>query len=332
MKLYQKIRNISKTIKIGIVTGLAALVLGCGEPSNYSSIPNDPILTKTSKILFTSNKDGNYNLYKINPDGSGLEQITNTPWDEYSSDWSPDGTKIVYQSSEGSDPDNQIYLNNLFIINKDGTNKIKLTFEGTYNGIPRWSPSGTKIVFISNRDGNAEIYTMNSDGTNQNRLTNNSGYDSSPTWSPDEKYIAFSSDIDDINREIYLINVNSLNIQRLTNNNYYDDSPKWSPDGSKIAFISNRESDDNDIYIMDINGENIKRLTYSTRADDPSSVGNWAPDWSTDGENIVFTSDRDKVDTGQFSEIYIMKSDGSKQKRITFNKLNWAPSWSPYLE
>ena len=192
MGLYQKINGISNKARIGIVTGLAALILGCGNPPNYFPIPNNSAPNnKYTKILFCSDMGGNFDIYTINPDGTNLEQITNTPWDEYTSDWSPDGTRIVYQSTEGSNPELQQYVYNIYIINKDGTGKTQLTFEEPYNGIPSWSPNRDKILFVSTRDGNNEIYVMNIDGTNQTRLTDSLSIEVARSWSPDGSKIAF---------------------------------------------------------------------------------------------------------------------------------------------
>ena len=86
----------------------------------------------------------------------------------------------------------------------------------------------SKIAFLSDRDGNWEIYVMNDDGSGQRRLTNNTDTDVSPSWSPDGKKIAFASDRDG-NREIYVMNADGSGQTRLTNNTDTDVSPSWSP-------------------------------------------------------------------------------------------------------
>ena len=126
-------------------------------------------------IAFDSERDGDYEIYVMNADGSDQTRLTNNPtYDRYPC-FSPDGTKIAFMSSR--DGDYEIY-----VMNADGSNQTRLTNNGGLN--PCFSPDGTKIAFVSDRDGNAEIYVMNADGSNQTRLTNNSAGEYSPSWGP----------------------------------------------------------------------------------------------------------------------------------------------------
>ena len=181
-----------------------------------------------------------------------------------------------------------------------------------------------RIAFVSQRDGNPEIYMMTADGKNQRRLTKNHHGDSSPSWSPDGKRIAFESQRDG-NAEIYVMDADGKNQRRLTKNHHGDSSPSWSPDGKRIAFTSDRDWlldkdgwPTNEIYVMDADGKNQQRLTENPSAD-------WHPSWSPDGERIAFASQR----AGN-AEIYVMDADGQNRRRLTENRRNdWYPSWSP---
>jgi TolB protein len=105
-------------------------------------------------------------------------------------------------------------------MNADGTNQTRLTNNPASDGLPAWSPDGTKIAFATDRDsgpGNLEIYSMNADGTNQTRLTNNPAADEEPAWSPDGTKISFRTNRDDGNYDIYTINPDGTNPTRLTN-------------------------------------------------------------------------------------------------------------------
>ena len=130
------------------------------------------------------------------------------------------------------------------------------------------------IAFVSERDGNMEIYVMDADGGNQQRLTNNPDNDWNPSWSPDGKRIVFRSNRDGHvhvihgipTSEIYVMDADGGNQQRLTENRVYDYSPSWSPDGKRIAFTSERDGN-SEIYVMDADGGNQRNLTNNRHSD-----------------------------------------------------------------
>jgi TolB protein len=176
-----------------------------------------------------------------------------------------------------------------------------------------------RISFVSNRDGNSEIYAMNAaTGTDLLRLTDNPADDILPSWSPDGQKIAFASTRDG-NYEIYAMNADGTNPIRLTYDAPHIDAyPSWSPDGQKIAFASSRDGNI-EIYTMNADGTNPVRLTNN-----PEAVDLYA-DWSPDGQKITFMSNRD----GNF-EIYAMNADGTGVLRLTDNPADdECPSWSP---
>lgn len=173
-----------------------------------------------------------------------------------------------------------------------------------------------KIVFQSNRDGNAEIHAMDATGVNQVNLTNNSALDIAPTWSPDGTKIAFHSNRDG-NYEIYVMNANGSNLNRLTEILGDDTHPTWSPDGTKIAFTTNRDGN-NEIYVMDSDGSNQVNLSNELGVD-------IVPAWSPDGTKIAFRSG-----TNDNREIYVMDADGGNRTRLTNNAVaDDNPEWSP---
>jgi len=184
--------------------------------------------------------------------------------------------------------------------------------------------SGERLVFLSDRDANSEIYVMNTDGSGQTNLTNNPASDWSPHWSPDGSRIAFTSDRDG-DTEIYLINPNGSNVTKLTDNAWEDDCcASWSPDGSKIAFISNRAFPNDEIFVMNADGTGQTQLTHGE-----SFLGGYA--WSPDGTKIAFDAHTDLIGL----DIYVVNADGSGRARLTDNpEPEWAPAdwfgdWSP---
>ena len=108
-----------------------------------------------------------------------------------------------------------------------------------------------RIVFVSSRDGNYEVYSMNSDGSGQTNLSNNPAGELAPEWSPDGSKIVFTS-FRDGNAEIYTMNADGTGQTRLTYNSATDSNPTWSPDGQKIAFRSDRDGGAFEIYTVDV--------------------------------------------------------------------------------
>ena len=173
-----------------------------------------------------------------------------------------------------------------------------------------------RIVFVSRRDGNREIYVMNGDGSGQQRLTNHGANDRAPAWSPNCQRIAFTTDRDG-NREIYVMNPDGSGLVRLTQHPADDGFPSWSPDGSRIAFSSDRDGNEN-VYVMKADGSGQTRLTHESSDDR-------VPAWSPDGRRIAFCTDRDGND-----EIYVMNVDGSGYTNLSRNGAeDLFPSWSP---
>ena len=115
-----------------------------------------------------------------------------------------------------------------------------------------------RIAFVSDRDGNHEIYVMNADGSEQSNLTMNSAADEHPCWSPDGSRIAFTSNRDD-NFDVYTMNADGSGVKNLTRHAADDWGPSWSPDGSRIAFMSWRDGN-NEIYVIQADGREQVRL------------------------------------------------------------------------
>ena len=243
-----------------------------------------------SRIAFNSDRDGDYEIYVMNADGSGVIQLTDNLDYDGGPVWSPDGSRIAFNSDR--DGDYEIY-----VMNADGSGVIQLTDNFDSDRDPAWSPDGSRIAFNSNRDWGFQIYVMNADGSGVIQLTDNSAnsaLDLAPAWSPDGSKIAFRSDRDG-DYDIYVMNADGSGVIKLTDNFDRDGGQVWSPDGSRIAFHSDRDWG-YQIYVMNADGSGVIQLT-----DNFDSVG---PVWSPDGSRIAFHSDRD----GDY-EIYVIAID-----------------------
>jgi dipeptidyl aminopeptidase/acylaminoacyl peptidase len=259
------------------------------------------------KIAFSSARDGNYEIYTMEPDASDQSRLTTAAQTDIDPDWSPDGKQIAFTSNR--DGNDEIY-----VMNADGSGQRRLTTDPATDKNPTWAPGGRDLAFLSERDGNAEIYVMNADGSGQRRLTNGVFPDVNPAWSPDGQRIAFASNRDG-NYEIFTMAVDGSDQRRLTTAPGEDVSPAWSPDGKQIAFASNRDGN-YELYAMSPDGTGQARLTRNLDTDlDPA----WAPN----GASIAFTSNR----AGN-NEIYTMDADGSAPARLTTNTAeDTTPSW-----
>jgi hypothetical protein len=181
-----------------------------------------------------------------------------------------------------------------------------------------------QIVFLSTRSGYPNLWLMEPDGSNQTQLSFNQYGDIYVAWSPDGTQLTFNSGRDG-DSEIFIMNADGTNIRQLTTNEIFDDrAPRWSPSDEKIAFYSDLDGNF-EVYTMDLESSNIQQLTT-----DHGIYGDYEMifitlDWSPDGEQIVFASDRDGD-----KEIFIMDADGSNIHQLTSNEdIDEFPDWSP---
>jgi hypothetical protein len=219
---------------------------------------------------------------------------------------------IAYMCKEGRDDPWRIC-----VMDADGANVTVLTDSEGDATTPAWSPDGEHIVFVSNCDGNREIYVMEANGSYQVNLTNHPADDWMPSWSPDGERIAFVS-YRDGNWEIYVMGADGSDVIRLTEDENDDWTPSWSPDAAEISFCSTRDGNW-EIYVMGSDGSLPIRLTEHIEND-------IAPTWSPDGQWIAFESTR----FGN-SEICIMDRNGEQVRNLSNNPManDHGPSWSP---
>lgn len=289
--------TLRKTISGGMAAAMLASTFLIVSPASAGLSPGQII---TSKIVFSSDRSGNYNIYSMNDDGSNIvTTLTDNSSNELDPALSPSGKKIAYVSDAGGSLA-------IYVMNSDGSDQTRLSPNDnpSSDSSPAWSPDGKEIAFQSGSFGQTNIFVMDADGDNRTQLTD-TGYDQGPAWSSDGARIAFSSFRDPIEisppgitqrlGEIYLMDADGDNQTRMTYDGASDIEPTWSPDGTKIAFASDNGTSMG-LYVMDKDGSDEKAL---------GGAGH-SPTWSPDGGKIAFV---DMLNGN--NEIFVIPSDGS---------------------
>lgn len=192
-------------------------------------------------------------------------------------------------------------------------NLLRLTNDPTDDYQPAYSRDGSKIAFVSMRDGNAEIYTMRADGSSLRRLTRHSDPDLFPAWSPDGTRIVFASSRDGGGMRLFVIDADGANLREL-GGGAEAQQPTWSPDGSRIAYVAGVGGGSFDLFVMNADGTAITRLTEGLSVQFPA--------FSPDGSKIAFSAYRDGN-----AELYLYQNGAAR--RLTHNTFrDEDPTWT----
>jgi TolB protein len=281
-------------------------------------------------------------LWVLNADGSGARKL---PWVKRSEadnpDWSPDGKRIAF--------DRCAVKCEIWTIDSDGTNQKRLGPDCLRKAgvcqdrtTPAWSPDGRRIAFGGNIGAvrptgveHAELFVMNANGTGPRRLTHVSDGKKpfsidvrAPSWSPDGKQIVFevenfkTADPPD-RRALYVVNADGSGLRQLTQWSLNGgDSPDWSPDGKLILFrtvsISNKHH--GNLHTIHPDGTGLTKLT-----DFPAPKTVLTGSFSPDGEWITFSRFTDSP----YPAIYVMRANGTDQRRVSLDGAAYEPDWGP---
>jgi Tol biopolymer transport system component len=196
----------------------------------------DPVWSPDgSQIAFAAlQSDGPSEIHVINPDGSTVQRLTDSPTGKQRPVWSPDGTRIAF-TTDFPDPE-------VWVMNADGTDQRNLSNDPMAIDIaPSWSPDGSIIAFVSQADSGNQIMLVNADGSDLHGITALPGVAERLDWSPDGTRIAFSPFNESGNRGIIVVSADGSEFRQLTDAATGDGDPAWSPDGTQIAFVSTRD-------------------------------------------------------------------------------------------
>jgi Tol biopolymer transport system component len=264
--------------------------------------------TGCGRILFTSTRDGNEEIYVMRPDGSQVTRLTNLAGTDKDPSWSPDCTRIAFSSNRQNNPE-------IWVMNADGTAPTRLTDATGADTDPTWSPDGSQIAFVSGRTGNSEVFTMTASGANPTNRTSSASNDRAPDWSPDGSTLAFSSNRTG-NFQVFSMPAAGGAATRLTTGLGVCDAPAWSPDGTRLA-ITSTSSGTAQIWTIAPDGSGAVRVSSGGGTESH-------PSWAPDGGTLAFGSN---VSGG--GRVWIISPDGSGAGMVSDDVgPDTTPGWS----
>jgi Tol biopolymer transport system component len=267
------------------ITGL--IVIGC---SLYVPIGEQV-------LVFNSRRNGDAQLFRMNLDGTGVQQIT-TEGSTFGAA-GPEGDRVVYESTRGNQ--------DIFVADFDGANEVQLTDDAFADFRPVFSPTGEWIAFVSERSGNRDIWIIKPDGTELTQLTTDSVEETFPVFTEDGTKVLYTRGAS--NTQVYEVKIDGTGSTNLSNNSYNDTTPVAHPNGETILFASDRNGE-YDLYTMDVNGDNQILLLEI-------AGGEFHPSYTVNGEQIVYYSD-----VSGNREIYIVDPEEGTPINLTNDPSN----------
>ncbi len=293
------------------------------EPSEENlPQPNPPEDVPCKRIVFVLARGDKSDIISACPDGSDLQNLTNSGYFNSTPAWSPDGDRIAFSSNREGD-------NQIFVMNADGSGVTRITND-YQNDFPVWLPEGDQVAFRTTDGKGLWWWRIVNIETSQVTQFSQPTYDfffQTPAWSPDVQRIAYMSleeqkQRNDGSSQIHVQNIDGSEDVALTHDTWANINPVWSPDGKKIAFLSERDGTYNKfaLYVMTADGKNIEKLT------DPDFSEICHLSWSPDGTSIAI--DSDLLD----GNIYIIDLDSDQQAEllpVREGERAFFPSWQP---
>ena len=268
----------------------------------------------TAKIAFTSNRDGNHEIYIMNPDGTVQKNLTRHKAGDVQPAWSPTGEEILFVSYRDGRPD-------LYLMDSDGTNVRKVFKNLKSRTAPAWSADGRQISYVRT-DAVRELYIASLDKKIEKRIATVGRFDGYSNWSPDGTRIVFDAPLRQghTTSRMHVFNLTThqqevlLGKVVLTSMN----SPAWSPSGDKIVFTW-LQGGNFAIYITDSGGNTPERIVVPL-----AGFSTAHPDWSPSGNTLVYEGYDLQSNNRQ---IYTVDLNGGEPEKLTRKGINFFADW-----
>jgi Tol biopolymer transport system component len=255
-------------------------------------------------------------IYAINPDGSGLAQLTHEPSDRvaFLPSWSPDGSRVLFTVNNLSTG-----VPSIWMMDADGAHQHQVASDapGYRDYQPLFTSTG-HIVFSRCKPNNGvcAIWIMRVDGTDKQPITpfkegSREAVDFDPSVSPDGHRVAYTAfGQNGITAQVRVVRVDGTGNHAVSPPAVEAGHPGWSPDGTRITFTSNRPGIHSNVYTMAADGSDITRLTHTAYPNN-----SFASVYSPDGGQIAYSSDRRYPDLCCV-DLFVMNADGSHQHLV----------------
>jgi TolB protein len=259
---------------------------------------------KNGRIAVVSNRDGNSEIYTMDPDGTGRVNLTQSPAEDGQPRFSIDGSQIVFSSNRGGD-----YA--IYTMASDGSNVQLVTAAEPNEHRPSFTADG-HIVFQSGFFPNRIIWIVGADGSGLTRLTPLDTDNANPAPAPGGNAIAFTKLLGD-RQALFTMTQSGGNVQQVTSpgSNVGDYQSNWSPTGADLVFIRNDTNGVTHVFTVHANGNGLRQVTNV-----PNRVES-EPTWSPDGKTIAFHGCTNPNSDSQRCVIYTVNSDGSGETDIS---------------